>query len=394
MKKSIRDYDFNSKRVLMRVDFNVPLDGDLEITDDTRIQAALPSINLILAAKPKSLVLVSHLGRPKGGEVEEKFSLKPAAIRLGKLLGKEVVFPGECADDLVFDEVEKLSDGAVVLLENLRFNKGEKKNDPAFVKQLVRYGDVFVSDAFGTVHRAHASTAGVAAFLPALCGLLIEKEIKYLGGVAANPEAPYVAILGGAKVSDKVNVIEELAKKADKILIGGAMAYSFFKAQGGEVGSSLVEETAIETAKELLKKHGNKIVLPKDSLVVQKIENGTPNKIQASDGIDSGWMGVDIGPDAIAEFSKILSTAKTIVWNGPMGISEIPDFAPGTKAVAQSLADRQGQAITVIGGGDSAAAIMNFGFADKVSHVSTGGGASLEFLEGKVLPGIDCLLDA
>ena len=393
MKRSIRDYDFSSKRVLMRVDFNVPLNNDLEITDDTRIQAALPSIKMILGASPERLVLVSHLGRPKG-EASEKFSLKPVAARLKELLGRDVVFPGECADDSVFEKVESLDTGAVVLLENLRFNKGEKKNDPEFVDKLARYGEVYVSDAFGTVHRAHASTAGIASHMPALCGLLIEKEIKYLGGVAASPEQPYVAILGGAKVSDKVKVIEELAKKADKILIGGAMAYSFFKAKGGHVGSSLVEEDAIETARDLLKRYGSKIVLPSDSIVVKDIEAGAEQKTLPSDNIEDLWKGVDIGPDAIEEYKTILSTARTIVWNGPMGISEIEDFANGTRSVAQALADRKGEAVTVIGGGDSAAAIKNFGFADKVSHVSTGGGASLEFLEGKVLPGIDCLLDS
>ena len=392
MKKCVKDYDVKGKKVLMRVDFNVPLNKEGVITDDTRIQAALPTIKHVLENGATRLVLMSHLGRPKGQRKPE-FSLAPVAKRLQELLGKDVLFLDGCIEDEVVKAVDELPQGGVALLQNLRFYPGEKKCDDEFSTKLARLGEVYVSDAFGTVHRAHASTAGVPKHLPALCGMLIEKEIKYLGGVVEKPQSPYIAILGGAKVSDKVKVIENLAKKADKILIGGAMAYCFIKAQGGKVGSSLCEDEAVETAKAIVDKLGDKLVLPEDTLACQELEAGAETKVVDTKDIPEGWKGVDLGPKAIEAYKKLLAEARTVVWNGPMGVFEIADFAGGTKAVAQALADLPDEAVTVIGGGDSAAAIKKFGYTDKVSHVSTGGGASLEFLEGKTLPGIDCLME-
>ncbi|WP_036224342.1 triose-phosphate isomerase [Mesoaciditoga lauensis] len=395
MKKlTIKEVELKDKRVLMRVDFNVPM-SEGKITDDTRIQAALPTIKYALDQGAK-VILMSHLGRPKG-EPDPKYSLEPVAKRLGELLGKEVIF----CKQTIGEEAERLSEnlkiGDVVLLENTRFFAGEKKNDPDFAKSLAKLGDIHVNDAFGTAHRAHASNVGVARFLPSVAGFLMEKEIDMLSKVTFSPEKPYVVILGGAKVSDKIGVIENLLNKADKLLIGGAMMFTFLKAQGHEIGSSRYEEDKIDLAKDILKKAseaGVEIVLPVDAVCAQELKAGVEKKtFTIAEGIPSGWMGLDIGPKSVELFKEKLSGAKTVVWNGPMGVFEIDDFANGTKAVAQTLASMK-DALTVIGGGDSAAAVKKFGLENEVSHVSTGGGASLEFLEGKELPGIASILDS
>ena len=395
MKKlTIKEVELKDKRVLMRVDFNVPM-SEGKITDDTRIQAALPTIKYALDQGAK-VILMSHLGRPKG-EPNPKYSLEPVAKRLGELLGKEVVF----CKKTIGEEAEKLSEslkiGDVVLLENTRFFAGEEKNDPDFAKSLAKLGDIHVNDAFGTAHRAHASNVGVARFLPSVAGFLMEKEIDMLSKVTFSPEKPYVVILGGAKVSDKIGVIENLLNKADKLLVGGAMMFTFLKAQGHEIGSSKYEEDKIDLAKDILKKAseaGVEIVLPVDAVCAQELKAGVEKKtFTIAEGIPSGWMGLDIGPKSVELFKEKLSEAKTVVWNGPMGVFEIDDFANGTKAVAQTLASMK-DALTVIGGGDSAAAVKKFGLENEVSHVSTGGGASLEFLEGKELPGIASILDS
>jgi len=386
-KKTVRDVDLKGKRVLMRADFNVPLDGTT-ITDDTRIRAALPTIQYILD-NGASLVLMSHLGRPKG--ITPSLSLQPVADRLGELLGK----PIRMAPDVVGDEVqamaEALTPGDVLLLENTRFYSEEKSNDPAFSAKLAAMGDLFVNDAFGTAHRAHASTVGVTHTLPAVAGFLIEKEITFLGKATTNPESPYVVILGGAKVSDKIAVIENMLDKADTILIGGGMANTFFKAQGLEMGDSLVEDDAVDTATALIAKSGGKIVLPVDAVVADAFDNDANIKVVDVDAVEPGWRILDIGPKTIALFQGKLVCARTVVWNGPMGVFEMPNFAGGTFAIAETLANID--AVTIIGGGDSASAVNKAGVADKVSHVSTGGGASLEFLEGKTLPGVAALDD-
>ena len=386
-KKTVRDVDLKGKRVLMRADFNVPLDGTT-ITDDTRIRAALPTIQYILD-NGASLVLMSHLGRPKGAT--PALSLQPVADRLGELLGK----PVKMAPDVVGDEIqamaEALAPGGVLLLENTRFYSEEKNNDPAFSTKLAAMGDLFVNDAFGTAHRAHASTVGVTDTLPAVAGFLIEKEIAFLGKATSNPESPYVVILGGAKVSDKIAVIENMLDKADTILIGGGMANTFFKAQGLEMGDSLVEDDAVDTATALIAKSGGKIVLPVDATVADAFDNDAHMKVVDVDAVEPGWRILDIGPKTIALFQERLACAKTVVWNGPMGVFEMPNFAVGTFAIAETLANID--AVTIIGGGDSASAVNKAGVADKVSHVSTGGGASLEYLEGKVLPGVAALED-
>ena len=380
-KKTVADVDVKGKRVLMRVDFNVPLSGST-ITDDRRIQQALPTIKSVLERGGR-LILMSHLGRPKGGP-EPKYSLKPAADRLRELLGKDVKF----ASDSIGPEVEKaansLKDGEVLLLENLRFHKEEEKNEPNFAKQLAKLGDIYVNDAFGTAHREHASTFGCAQVLagkPRCIGSLIRKELKFLGESISNPKRPFVAILGGAKVSDKINVIEQLLAKADTLLIGGAMAYTFFLAQGKEVGKSLVERDKVELAKALLAKAGGKIKLPVDNVVSDKMTDDAVTKIVEGD-IPADLEGFDIGPKTQALYKAEVAKAKTIVWNGPMGVFEKKPFAEGTRVIAQAVADATSHgAVTIIGGGDSAAAIEQMGLAEKVSHVSTGGGASLEFLE-------------
>ena len=386
-KKTVRDVDLKGKRVLMRADFNVPLDGAI-ITDDTRIRAALPTVQYILNSGA-SLVLMSHLGRPKG--VTPALSLQPVADRLGELLGRPVTMAPDVVGDEVQAMAEALAPGDILLLENTRFYSEEKNNDPAFSAKLAAMGDLFVNDAFGTAHRAHASTVGVANILPAVAGFLIEKEIAFLGKATSNPESPYVVILGGAKVSDKIAVIENMLEKADTILIGGGMAITFFKAQGLEMGDSLVEDAAVDTATALMSEAGGKIVLPVDAVVADAFDNGANIKVVDVGCVEPGWRILDIGPKTVAIFQEKLADAKTVVWNGPMGVFEMPNFATGTFAIAETLANID--AVTIIGGGDSASAVNKAGVADKVSHVSTGGGASLEYLEGKALPGVAALAD-
>lgn len=391
-KKTIEDIDVNGKRVLVRCDFNVPQDEEGNITDDRRIIAALPTIKYLMEHNAK-VILCSHLGRPKG-EFNMKYSLKPIAKRLSELLGKEV----HMADDVIGDSAKNLAaslkEGDVMLLENVRFHKEEEANDMAFSKALAELADVYVNDAFGTAHRAHASTEGVAKYLPAVCGYLIQKEINVMGKALNNPVRPFVAILGGKKVSDKINVITNLIDKVDELLIGGGMAYTFFKAKGYEIGKSICEDDKVELAKELMEKaahKGVKLLLPIDNVVATEFSNDAESKVVASNEIPEDWEGVDIGPETVKLYGDALKNAKTVIWNGPMGVFEFDKFAVGTNEIAKILGGLD--AITIIGGGDSAAAIEKGGFADKMTHISTGGGASLEFLEGKELPGIACLLD-
>jgi phosphoglycerate kinase len=390
-KKTVADVDVKGKKVLARVDFNVPLDGS-KITDDRRIVQALPTIKSVIERGGR-LILMSHLGRPKGGP-EPKYSLKPAASRLSELLGKEVKFAPDCIGPEVEALAASLKDGEVLLLENLRFHKGEEKNELPFAQQLAKLGDIYVNDAFGTAHREHASTFGVPQLLqgkPRVIGFLIQKELKFLGEAVSNPNRPFVAILGGAKVSDKINVIEKLLEKADKLLIGGAMAYTFFLAQGKEVGKSLVERDKVSLAAGLLQQAREKLNLPVDTVISDRMTDDAQTKIIGGN-IPADMEGFDIGPKTIALFSKQIATAKTIIWNGPMGVFEKKPFAEGTRAIAQAVADATSKgATTIIGGGDSAAAIEQMGLADKVSHVSTGGGASLEFLENGHFSTIDIL---
>jgi phosphoglycerate kinase len=387
-KKTVRDVDLKGKRVLMRVDFNVPMQDGV-VTDDKRIRAALPTIQYVLD-QGASLLLMSHLGRPKGGP-DPEFSLKAAAEALSKLLGK----PVQMAPDTVGPEVEKLAaalkPGDVLMLENTRFYKGEEKNDLELAQQMAKLGDIYVNDAFGSAHRAHASTEGVARYLPAVSGFLMEQELEYLGRATQNPERPYVAILGGAKISDKIMVVENLLAKCDKLIIGGGMANTFLAAQGHDMGDSLVEAGAIETAKKILAGAGDTLVLPVDAVVADKFDAEANSQIVDVDKIPAGWRMLDIGPKTLALFGDVLKTAKLVVWNGPMGVFEFPKFAEGTFAIAKMLAE--GGATTVIGGGDSASAVKKAGVAKKMTHVSTGGGASLEFLEGKELPGVAALND-
>ncbi|MBQ1947033.1 MAG: phosphoglycerate kinase [Clostridia bacterium] len=390
-KKSVRDINAEGKKVLVRCDFNVPLQDGV-ITDDARIVGALPTIKLLLEQGAK-VILCSHLGRPKGQFVPE-YSLKPVAKRLSELLGLEV----KMAEDVVGESAKALTadmkNGEVVLLENVRYHAEETKNVPEFSKQLADLAEIYVNDAFGAAHRAHSSTAGVADYLPAVCGLLIEKEITIIGGALANPERPFVAILGGAKVSDKIGVIENLLEKVDALLIGGGMAYTFMKALGGNIGTSLLEEDKIELAKNLVKKaeeKGVKLVLPKSSVAADKYAADANTQIVSSMDIPEGWMGLDLGPSCAEEYGAIIREAKTVIWNGPMGVCEFDAFANGTITLAKAMSECDGT--TIIGGGDSAAAAKKLGFAEKMTHISTGGGASLEFLEGKVLPGIACLQD-
>ncbi|MGB4322712.1 MAG: phosphoglycerate kinase [Anaerolineaceae bacterium] len=388
-KKTIRDVDLHGKRVLMRVDYNVPV-KDGVIGDDKRIKATLPTIKYILE-QGASLVLMSHLGRPAGTGYEAEFSLKPVAERLEELLGQPVIFAADCIGPEVEALAAQLQPGEVMLLENVRFYKAETKNDMKIAESLAKLGDIFVNDAFGTAHRAQSSTEGVAHFLPAVAGFLMEKEIDFLSRATENPERPYVVILGGAKISDKIGVIRNMLQKADKVLIGGGMANTFFKAMGLETGDSLVEPEVLDVAKELLAEGGDKLALPIDVVVADAFDNNAHRKIVPVDEVEPGWRILDIGPATIARYEEILKTAKTVVWNGPMGVFEMPNFAQGTFAIAQILAEIS--ATTVIGGGDSASAVKKAGVADKMSHVSTGGGASLEFLEGKVLPGVAILQD-
>ena len=387
-KKTIRDVNVRGKRVLVRVDFNVPL-KEGTITDDTRIRAALPTINYLLE-KGAALILCSHLGRPKGKVVPE-LKMDPVAARLSELLGRPVQKMDACTGTEVEKAAEEMQPGDVILLENTRFNPEEKENDPGFAKQVAGLADIFVNDAFGAAHRAHATTVGVADYLPAVAGFLMEKELEFLGKATSDPEHPYVAILGGAKISDKIGVIESLLSKCDRLLIGGGMANTFFKAMGFEIGDSLVEEEAVPTAKTLLEKAGSQLVLPVDAVVADAYDNEAKTKVVAPNEVTPGWRILDIGPKTVQTFESALGGAKTVVWNGPMGVFEMPNFAKGTFAVAETLA--QLDATTIIGGGDSAAAIKQAGLTDKMSHVSTGGGASLEFLEGKTLPGVAALAD-
>jgi phosphoglycerate kinase len=392
-KMTVRDIDLRGKRVLVRVDFNVPLEGG-KITDDTRIRAAVPTLQYILQQKPKALILMSHLGRPKDGP-DPKYSLAPVAPALAALLGKDVQFASDCVGTVAEAAVAKLPEGGVLLLENTRYHKGEEKNDLELAQQMAKLGDVYVNDAFGSAHRAHSSTEGVARYLPAVSGLLMEKEIDYLATTLESPKRPFVAILGGAKVSDKIEVIEALLSKVDYLLIGGGMANTFFKAKGLEMGKSLVENDSLDTARELMQKGGSKLVLPVDAIIGDDFDNNANIRtINITDGVPEGWSMYDIGQKTIAEFGQKLNGAKTIVWNGPMGVFEIPNFAKGTNAIAQILADETGRgATTIIGGGDSAAAVEQSGLADRITHISTGGGASLEMLEGKALPGVVALKD-
>jgi phosphoglycerate kinase len=389
-KKTVKDVDVKGKRVLVRVDFNVPMENG-QVTDDRRIRAALPTIQYLLD-QGASVILMSHLGRPKDGP-DPKFAMDPVAARLGELLNKPVKKLNDCVGPEVEAAVKAMQPGDVTLLENTRFHPEEKKNDPAFAAQLAALGDVYVDDAFGSAHRAHASTAGVTETLrPAVAGFLLEKELEYLGGALANPTPPFLAIMGGAKISDKVAVIENLLVKVDSLLIGGGMANTFFVAQGHNVGNSLVEDEAIETAKKLLAEHADKLVLPVDCVVASEFKADAEAKVVPVDEVPDDSMILDIGPATIAHFSNRLAAAKTVVWNGPMGVFEFPRFAEGTFAIARALASLSG-ATTIIGGGDSAAAVEQSGLADKMSHISTGGGASLEFLEGKTLPGVAALDD-
>ena len=393
MKKTIRDVDWTGKRAVMRADFNVPLDGDV-ITDDTRIRAALPSIEYLIE-NGASIVLMSHLGRPKG-EAKPEFSLAPVAKRLEELLGKEVKFVP--SDVVVDDDVRKaaadLKDGEVMLIENVRYRAEETKNDPAFAKDLASLGDVFVQDAFGTAHRAHSSTTGIADYIPAVSGFLIEKELKFLGEAVNDPKRPFAAIMGGAKVKDKIPVITNLLDKVDILIVGGGMAYTFFKSQGYSIGKSLLDEEGLELAGDILRlasEKGVKFMLPVDVVCADEFANDSPHDTYDVDEIPDDRMGLDIGEETIKLFTDTLKTAKTIVWNGPMGVFEMDNFAVGTKAIAECLAECD--ATTVIGGGDSAAAVAKFGLADRMTHISTGGGASLEFLEGRELPGIAIIED-
>lgn len=389
-KMTVSDLDVKGKRVIVRVDFNVPLDAEGNITDDKRIQGALPTIRHIIENGGK-LILVSHLGRPKDG-FEAKFSMKPAAEHLGKLLGKEVILAADVIGEDAKAKAAALKEGEILMLENVRFHKEETKNDPAFAKELASMAEIYVNDAFGTAHRAHASTAGLADYLPSACGFLIKKELDFMGKALDNPERPFVAILGGAKVSDKISVIENLLDKVDTLIIGGGMAYTFIKAQGHDVGTSICEMDKLDLANSLIskaKEKGVNLLLPVDNVVGKEFAADTEAKTVPSDSIPDGWMGLDIGEATIKIFSDAIKDAKTIVWNGPMGVFEMERFAIGTKKVAEALANSG--AISIVGGGDSAAAVEQLGYADRITHISTGGGASLEFLEGKELPGIAVL---
>ena len=391
-KKTIRDIDLKGKRVFVRCDFNVPMDENKNITDNRRIVSVIPTIKYLIDQGCK-IVLSSHLGRPKG-EFKKEFSLAPVAVELSKQLGQEVLM----AKDVIGEDAKRLSEnlqpGQVMLLENVRFHKEETDNDPEFAKKLASYGEIFVNDAFGTAHRAHASTEGVAHYIPAVSGFLIEKELKFLGEALENPERPFVSILGGSKVSDKIAVIDSLLEKVNVLLIGGGMAYTFFKALGYSVGNSICEDDKIDLAKELMEKakaKNVKMLLPVDNKLGKEFSANTETMIVDRDSIPDGWEGLDIGPKTIELYSEELRKAKTIIWNGTVGVAEFDLFATGTNELAKVLAESD--ATTIIGGGDTAAAVQKAGLADKMTHVSTGGGASLEFLEGKKLPGIECLMD-
>jgi phosphoglycerate kinase len=389
-KKTINDVEVKNKRILVRVDFNVPLE-DGQISDDRRIRAALPTIQYLLD-HGAGIILMSHLGRPKGGP-DPRFKMDPVGIRLSELLKRPVKKLDDCVGPEVEAAVRAMQPGEVILLENTRFHKEEEKNDPDFSAQLAALGEVYVNDAFGSAHRAHASTAGVTDTLrPAVAGFLMEQELKPLGAALQNPDRPFLAIMGGAKISDKISVIENLLTKVDSLLIGGGMANTFFVAQGYEVGKSLVEEDAVDTAKKLLNEHADKLILPVDCVVASEFKAEADAKVVPVDEAPEDWMILDIGPATVAHFANRLAAARTVIWNGPMGVFEFPRFAQGTFAIAQALAELE-DATTIIGGGDSAAAVEQAGLADKMTHISTGGGASLEFLEGKTLPGVAVLDD-
>jgi phosphoglycerate kinase len=392
-KMTVRDADFKGKRVLVRVDFNVPLEGG-QVTDDTRVKAAAPTIQYILDQKPKAVILMSHLGRPKDGP-DPKYTLKPVAEVLEKYINTKVYFAEDTVGEKVEAALKDLPEGGVLLLENTRFYKGEEKNDPELARKMAAFGDIFVNDAFGTAHRAHASNVGLSSHLTAVAGLLMEKEIDYLSNALENPKRPFVAIMGGAKVSDKIAVIEALLGKVDALLIGGGMANTFFLAQGIKLGNSLVEQDAVDTAKRLLETGGSKLVLPLDAVIGDKFaDDASKQVIDISAGVPDGWSIYDIGPKTQERFKRTLDGARTIVWNGPMGVFEMPNFAGGTLAVGEALAAETAKgAVTIVGGGDSAAAIEQLGLADKITHLSTGGGASLEMLEGQELPGVVALKD-
>lgn len=387
-KKTIRDIDVKGKKVIVRVDFNVPL-KDGAVGDDTRIRGALPTIQYLLD-HGAAVILCSHLGRPKSGP-EEKFSLKPVAEYLGTLIPNKVYFAGDCIGKIAEEAAAKLRSGEVLVLENTRFHPEEEKNDMVMAEQLANLADIYVNDAFGTAHRAHASTEGITHFKPGVAGFLLEKEIQYLSSAVEDPKHPFIAILGGAKISDKIGVIKNLLNKADKVLIGGGMANTFFKAQGFEMADSLVQDEALDTAKEILKAGSSKLVLPVDMIIADAFDENANMKEIPVGNVPAGWRILDIGPKTVAEFSKLIQDAGTVVWNGPMGVFEMPKFAKGTFDVAKAVADSN--AISIIGGGDSVAAIQESGLADKVTHISTGGGASLEMLEGIVLPGVAALQD-
>ncbi len=394
MKKNIKDVQVSGKRLIVRCDFNVPLDEDGDMTDDTRIAAALPTIRYLIEGGAR-VILMSHLGRPKG-KADKKYSLAPVAKRISALLGREILF---IPSPIVIDEEVKkaaadLSSGQVLLLENLRFRKEETDNSSGFAKELAGLADIFVNDAFGTAHRAHASTVGIASFLPAVSGFLMEKELKFLGDAVAKPKKPFLAIMGGAKVSDKIPVILGLIEKVDKLIIGGGMAYTFFKALGYEVGLSILEPESVEIAKVLLKNakdKGRPLLLPEDVRVADEFRNDANSLVVSSDRIPEDLMGMDIGCQTIKKYQDEIASASTILWNGPMGVFEMPNFAQGTEAVAEAMAKSDG--VTIIGGGDSAAAVQKFGLSDKMTHISTGGGASLKYLAGKKLPGVEVLQD-
>jgi phosphoglycerate kinase len=388
-KKTVKDVDLRGKRVLMRVDFNVPMDKGV-VTDDKRIRAALPTIQYVLD-QGASLVVMSHLGRPKGIGFEAEFSLKPAADALSKLLNKPVKIAADCIGTEVEAMVKGLKPGDVIMLENVRFHKEEEKNNQEFAKKLAALGSIYVNDAFGSAHRAHASTEGVAKYLPAVSGFLMEKELEYLSRATQNPERPYVVILGGAKISDKIAVIENLLAKCDRLIVGGGMANTFLAAKGYNMAESLVETGSIETAKKIISISADKILFPVDGIVSKKADAQAPTQVVDVQKIPAGWSLMDIGPKSVEMFSHVLKEAKLVVWNGPMGVFEDPRFAEGTFAIAKLLATSG--ATTVIGGGDSASAVKKAGVAKQMTHVSTGGGASLEFLEGKTLPGVAALMD-
>ena len=391
-KKTVKDVELKDKKVLVRCDFNVPMDENKNITDNTRIVAALPTIKYLLENNC-ALILCSHLGRPKG-EFKEEFSLAPVAKELSKLLDREVIMAKDVIGEDATNKAENLKNGEILLIENVRFHREETDNEPEFAKKLASFAELYVNDAFGAAHRAHASTAGVANYLPAVSGFLIEKELKFLGNALNNPERPFVAILGGAKVSDKIGVIDSLLEKVDTLIIGGGMAYTFFKAQGYSVGNSLCEIDKIDLAKELMEKAKNKgvkLMLPVDTKVGREFKPDTESKTVPYNEIPDDWEGFDIGEKSIKMFEEELKTAKTVIWNGPLGLFEFDQFAIGTNSIGKVLSEID--ATTIIGGGDSAAAVKKAGLADKMTHISTGGGASLEFLEGKKLPGIECLLE-